>query len=96
MHALVVSLSTEDLGGLSSHHVYIFDSELSAINCALDALVAARELLHENNEYIWPDRQERWSDAKEALEAYQDVLGASEYLHVFEATALSPVSKPQS
>ena len=86
MYALFVSLSTDI--GLNNLHVYLFDSEAAAITFAVDALVEAGDLNREPGGRISSvDREDFfWTTEEEALDAWQETLGGSEYFHVYDTT----------
>ena len=67
--------------GFPCHCVMLFETEEAAIQHAVD-LIAEYDDSVSLGKGGWSIDEETWSDPKEFLEAWQDNLGPTEYLHV--------------
>ena len=77
--ALVSTVDTMG-DGFPCHCVMLFETEDAAIQHAVD-LIAEHDASVDVNDG-WSIGTEKWTDPKEFLEAWQDNLGPTEYLHV--------------
>ena len=66
--------------GFPCHCVMLFETEEAAIRHAVDLIVEYDDSVDVNDG--WSIGTEKWTDPKEFLEAWQDNLGLTEYLHV--------------
>ena len=87
-YAVFVSLGTE-VAGIENPHVYLFVSEDAATAFALQVAVGTGSVIEQDGAWYSADRQQRWDSAEEALMGFQDCLGGSEYLDVYETTVIA-------
>ena len=88
-HALFVSLSTDI--GIANPHAFLFEDSFDAQQWAITKLIEGG-LVKQHQDGAYYDANDGTffgKDYASALDKFQDFLGASEYFHVFDSTAVT-------